>query len=331
MAIGCNYPTAIRAFRKTFKEKTLINWDDRISMAAERSRRDHLARVHRTRSLSDDGESVKARPLMWRERTTMEAVMAKEREDFGNRPFLYHPPLYGPRGVLPETEKEVFPKLGPSIATSKSGQMGGQKIELWMSGADGASRPLGGEEGRDYPQERTADFQTFMSGALDANDQAKSLPHIELGIGEAEQELISRTIYALGRDDEVLETQGDSTQACETRIVLAKKTESEASTDEQKKQLLPLVDKSQPRAMDLGPSMQGVKRKAMTRSAATSAFVHVEEKQPERKAQWVKKQKVYGRDGTASPRFGQEDVDDQAEGELQQVAADGVEGEAMES
>lgn len=261
----------------------------------------------------------------------MKAVMAKERGDFGNRPFLYHPPLYGPRGVLPETENEVFPKLGPSIATSKSGHIGGQKIELRMSGADGASRPLGGEEVRDYPQEGTADFQTFMSGALDANDQAKALPHIELRVGGAEQELASRIIYALGRDGEVLETPGDSTQACQTRIVMAKMTESEASAVEQKKQLPPLMDKPQSRAMDLGPSMLGVKRKAMTRSAATSAPIHGEERQPEYKAQHIKKQKVYGGNGTASPRFGQEDVDDQPECDLQQVAADGVEGEAMES
>lgn len=114
-AIGCNFETGFRAFRKAFKEKTQVDWDDRISFAVKRAKREKLARGQ----------------------LAGEAEVVGTEEEWAQKAFVYHPPLYGARGLLPEKVKETFPEIGSPLVPGGQGRVA-EDIELWMSGANGA-------------------------------------------------------------------------------------------------------------------------------------------------------------------------------------------------
>ncbi|KAI7208740.1 hypothetical protein KC343_g9237 [Hortaea werneckii] len=171
LAKGSNFGTAMRVFKKLFKEKTQVEWDDRIAFAVERAKRD---RARREGNSAVEG-NVGSVPVPGDGLAFAATFRALEMDDFAKRPFTYHPPLYGPRGVLPTKEKEVFPEIGPPVE-EQAKREGAEDIELWMSGAeafgpgpsddqaDGAGGDFiyGGESGG------YTDFNHFMSGALDA-------------------------------------------------------------------------------------------------------------------------------------------------------------------
>ncbi|KAI6842780.1 hypothetical protein KC340_g7355 [Hortaea werneckii] len=171
LAKGSNYGTAMRMFKKLFREKTHVEWDDRIAFAVERAKRDRAQRDEKMAaegnvgsvSAPGDGPAFQA------------AFRALEEEDFAKRPFTYHPPLYGPRGVLPAKEKEVFPEIGPPVE-EQARRKGAEDIELWMSGAEafgpeGPSDDQADGAGGDFIYGETdwnTGFDHLMSGALDA-------------------------------------------------------------------------------------------------------------------------------------------------------------------
>ncbi|KAI7233279.1 hypothetical protein KC330_g5463 [Hortaea werneckii] len=171
LAKGSNFGTAMRIFRKLFKEKTRVEWDDRIAFAVERAKRDR-ARREGNPANEDNGRSVP--PVPGDGSAFVASFRALDEEDFAKRPFTYHPPLYGPRGVLPAKEKEVFPEIGPRIE-EQARRKGAEDIELWMSGAEAFGPGLGDDQadgaGGDFisgGSDWKTSFDHLMSGALDA-------------------------------------------------------------------------------------------------------------------------------------------------------------------
>ena len=170
LAKGSNFGTAMRVFKKLFKEKTQVEWDDRIAFAVERAKRD---RARREGTSANDG-SGRGVSVPGDGSAFLAAFRALGEEDFAKRPFTYHPPLYGPRGVLPAKEKEVFPEIGPPIE-EQAKRKGAEDIELWMSGAEafglGPSDDQADGAGGDFIYGEPGGFTGFdhlMSGALDA-------------------------------------------------------------------------------------------------------------------------------------------------------------------
>ncbi|KAK4546740.1 hypothetical protein LTR36_001472 [Oleoguttula mirabilis] len=137
-AIGCGFETAFRAFKKCFREKTGINWDERIAVAVARAKQ-HQQQSTATGTGTGTG-SPRGRPVSEAslERGLLRATAEEVVLEFGQRPFVYHPPLYGPRGLLPEKQREVFPEIGPPLReVGQEAQREDEEIELWMSGANG--------------------------------------------------------------------------------------------------------------------------------------------------------------------------------------------------
>ncbi|KAI6890831.1 hypothetical protein KC318_g14301 [Hortaea werneckii] len=161
----------MRIFRKLFKEKTQVEWDDRIAFAVEGAKRDR-ARREGNPANEDSGRSVP--PVPGDGSAFVASFRALNEEDFAKRPFTYHPPLYGPCGVLPAKEKEVFPEIGPPVE-EQARRKGAEDVELWMSGADsfgpGPSEDQADGAGGDFisgGSDRSTGFDHLMSGALDA-------------------------------------------------------------------------------------------------------------------------------------------------------------------
>ncbi|KAI7355312.1 hypothetical protein KC320_g2872 [Hortaea werneckii] len=170
LAKGSNFGTAMRGFKKLFKEKTQVEWDDRVAFAVERAKRD---RARREGNSANSG-SVRGVSVPGDGAAFLAAFRALGEEDFAKRPFTYHPPLYGPRGVLPAKEKKVFPEIGPPVEEQAKGK-GAEDIELWMSGAEafgpGPSDDQADGAGGDFiygVSDGYTDFDHLMSGALDA-------------------------------------------------------------------------------------------------------------------------------------------------------------------
>ncbi|KAI6970931.1 hypothetical protein KC332_g12980 [Hortaea werneckii] len=170
LAKGSNFGTAMRGFKKLFKEKTQVEWDDRIAFAVERAKRDRARREGN----SANGGSVRGVSVPGDGAAFLAAFRALEEEDFAKRPFTYHPPLYGPRGVLPAKEKKVFPEIGPRIE-EQARRKGAEDIELWMSGAEAFGPGPGDDQddgaGGDFisgGSDWNTGFDHLMSGALDA-------------------------------------------------------------------------------------------------------------------------------------------------------------------
>lgn len=106
-AIGSNFTTTLRAFKKVFKEKTGVNWDDRIQ---EYNNREANARMN-----VGDVEPA-----------------------FEQMPFEYCPPKYGPVGELPLAQVEAMEAV---VQAAKAGKefRPSPRVDDWkMSGTDGS-------------------------------------------------------------------------------------------------------------------------------------------------------------------------------------------------
>lgn len=121
-AIGTNFSTAFRLFRKAFRERSGVDWDDRIKAHNER---------------------VKAR-----NQPEESAV------EFETRPFQYVPPGYGARGLLPKGGSTWQPDtvvLDPEpevVGVELEGEeVPRESVEGWMSGA--VQDDAGAERGQD--------------------------------------------------------------------------------------------------------------------------------------------------------------------------------------
>lgn len=154
-AIGCTFPTAFHVFKKAFKDFTGVHWDDRISFAVERSKREKRDKGQGTGS--PEG-TVRGVPV-----SDSGARSVTEEEDFSKAFFQYHPPLYGPRGKLPEVEKEKFPEVGPSQAQQHDG-MRREDVVVWMSGANGAGPDTALPVGAQTPVTITQDDAELTNG-----------------------------------------------------------------------------------------------------------------------------------------------------------------------
>ncbi|KAK3716027.1 hypothetical protein LTR37_006757 [Vermiconidia calcicola] len=128
-ALGCSFPVAFRAFKKTFKEKTGIVWDDRVAAALERINREKRDRGRGTGS--DDAGSRRGLPVS----ESGVGRGGKGRVEFKDMMFVYHPPCYGPKGKLPEDKKREVIDLDPDEDART------EKVEHWMSGANGPGTP----------------------------------------------------------------------------------------------------------------------------------------------------------------------------------------------
>lgn len=150
-AIGSNFPTAFRTFKVCFREKTGVEWDDRVTAAVERAK---AAKRQRGQGTGSPEGTERGRPVS--ETSDMSRSKEQEEVEFDKRPFVYHPPLYGARGLLPEAQQsEAFPQDGRQVAQETArAQRGAEEIERWMSGANGAGpeavhTPV--EEGAEMP------------------------------------------------------------------------------------------------------------------------------------------------------------------------------------
>jgi hypothetical protein len=121
-ALGSNFYTSTRVYRKAFKEKTGVNWDDRIKAHNERVRaRNGDGDIPGSHSLRRGGNGdIKSK------------IRAAETEvPFEKRRFEYTPPLYGARGWLPDG-KESMPEVLRQIRAKPNEQM--DRTEQWMMG-----------------------------------------------------------------------------------------------------------------------------------------------------------------------------------------------------
>lgn len=137
-AVGCSFFTAFHAFKVTFKEKTGVEWNSRISFAVERLKREKRNRGQGTGS---DAGTQKGVPVS--ENGVAESKFGEE-EDFATAPFQYHPPSYGARGTLTESETAKMQNaisagngLSADLEKSKERAKDHEKVDQWMSGANG--------------------------------------------------------------------------------------------------------------------------------------------------------------------------------------------------
>ncbi|KAK5114153.1 hypothetical protein LTR62_002723 [Meristemomyces frigidus] len=138
-ALGCNYPTALHAFKKLFKEQTGVEWDERVRHAVERGVVEKRRRAGCAGGEGDwDEEGEKRLEVIRR--------MMEEKE-FGKRVFEYHPPVFGGSGLVPEVQGVGLEASGfglgrevDFLALSGSGGEGEtQEGGRWVGGNDGSA------------------------------------------------------------------------------------------------------------------------------------------------------------------------------------------------
>ena len=105
-----------------------MDWDKRLSHDLERKLREKLERGLGTGSYHGSQRGVPVSESV--------AGRVQEKEDFDGRAFEYHPPIYGPKGLLPEGEKQRVRELGGKPGGGKENE----KIEAWMSAANEPTR-----------------------------------------------------------------------------------------------------------------------------------------------------------------------------------------------
>lgn len=106
-ALGSNFPTAFRAFKKTFKEHTGIAWDDRL--------------------------------IEYNKREAKIAAGEVEEVSFEKQKFEYCPPKYGPIGELPLDQVETSVALVQAFEEEKKIFRPSPVVDDWeMSGANGS-------------------------------------------------------------------------------------------------------------------------------------------------------------------------------------------------
>ncbi|CZT17140.1 uncharacterized protein RCC_02972 [Ramularia collo-cygni] len=135
-AIGSNFPTAFRAFKKTFKQYTKVEWDDRL---LEVQQREAKAKAKR-----DEGAEI----------------------PFDELPFEYYPPTYGPLGELPLAQTEAMDALVKSMDADKKDalvqSLEAEKESRPLSVEDDDERKMSGGEG---PGNVSPGFIEFMSSS----------------------------------------------------------------------------------------------------------------------------------------------------------------------
>ncbi|TKA35539.1 hypothetical protein B0A54_13126 [Friedmanniomyces endolithicus] len=159
-ALGCAFKTAFHAFRKVFKEKTKVEWDERMNQLAGKGRK-----------TGEVGGSVNG-SVKGRAVSESEVVGAQQA-------FIYTPPLYGPLGLLPEKKKVVGWPPRPALPVPATGQgregwEGVEEVERWMNGAaegDGATL-AGGVLAEPAGSNGMTDYDVYMSGQFRTDAQA---------------------------------------------------------------------------------------------------------------------------------------------------------------
>lgn len=110
-----------------FKEHTKIDWDDRIMHSLKRA---EIVRNERAPRAGSDAESKPGVPVASEfVRQTMSG------KPFDQKPFEYHPPAHGPKGFLPKEKQEEITRM---VGNKGPRRVESEKIEAWMSGANGA-------------------------------------------------------------------------------------------------------------------------------------------------------------------------------------------------
>ncbi|KAF2211577.1 hypothetical protein CERZMDRAFT_98458 [Cercospora zeae-maydis SCOH1-5] len=113
VSIGANFPTAMRAFRNCFEEKTGVDWNDRLAGANDRSQHEGS-----TKHLEKVGEY--ARDQLGVSRPTGVADLRKQK-------FKYYPPSYGSVGQLDTSATETIngfqssPQAGVKMTNDEDG------------------------------------------------------------------------------------------------------------------------------------------------------------------------------------------------------------------
>ncbi|KAK0897536.1 hypothetical protein LTR91_022544 [Friedmanniomyces endolithicus] len=159
-ALGCRFKTAFHAFRKVFKEKTKGEWDERMSQVTGKGRK--------TGEIEGSvNGSVKGRAV-----SESEVVAAQQA-------FIYTPPLYGPKGLLPEKKKVVGWPPGPALPVpttgyGREGLTGAEEVERWMNGAAGGDgpTPAGDSVAEPAGHNGMTDYDAYMSGQFRTDAQA---------------------------------------------------------------------------------------------------------------------------------------------------------------
>lgn len=105
-AIGSNFLTVFRAFKKTFKEYTGVDWDNRI--------------------------------LEFNEREAKARLNGGEEKAFDDLPFEYYPPNYGPIGELPLDQAEARVAMVQAAKAEKEFQPSSVVDDWMMSGGNGS-------------------------------------------------------------------------------------------------------------------------------------------------------------------------------------------------
>jgi hypothetical protein len=125
-ALDSNFYTAARMYRKAFKEKTGVNWDDRIKAHNERVRfRNRGSDTPGPHSTHRDNGDIKSK-----------ARAAEDEVPFEKRKFEYTPPLYAARGWLPDG-KESMPEVLRQIRAEKPNEQRDRTEQWMMSGENG--------------------------------------------------------------------------------------------------------------------------------------------------------------------------------------------------
>lgn len=104
-----------------------MNWDDRIIHAVRRA---EISKNERTPRAGSDTGSKLGVPVA--SEFVREASKVK---NFDEIPFQYHPPAYGPKGVLPREKQEELDRI---LCTKDPKRPGSEKIEAWIRKADGS-------------------------------------------------------------------------------------------------------------------------------------------------------------------------------------------------
>ena len=126
-AFGSNRLTAIRMWRKAFKEQTGVSWDDRIK-----------AHNERVRDRARDGDTPGLYSTRRGENGDIKSKTraAEDTVPFEKRNFEYMPPLHAARGWLPEGSEQIPEVLRQDRAKQNKHR---ERTEQWtmMSGGNG--------------------------------------------------------------------------------------------------------------------------------------------------------------------------------------------------
>ena len=130
VSIGSPFPPAFRTFKTVFREKSGVEWDNRIEHHFARNKDEKRGVYAGQTTGSEDrgsrqGTAVDSQAAG--ETETEEDKKKREDEEFNKMSFEYHPPQYGPKGKLPKD------KAFPDLVNASN-----RTVDHWMSGGKGA-------------------------------------------------------------------------------------------------------------------------------------------------------------------------------------------------